>query len=469
MNMDIGLIGMSVMGSNLALNMADHGFKVAAYNRTAAVTKKVVEENNRPDLAGYYDLPSFVASLKKPRRIMLMIKAGEPVDQVIDELLPLLEAGDIIIDGGNSFFKDTIRRSEMLKKKHIEYFGMGISGGEEGARRGPAIMPGGSLASYQHIKPIFEAIAAHVGQEPCCAYIGPDGAGHYVKMVHNGIEYADMQLIAEAYLLLSELGGKKNKELAELFHAWGEEELSSYLIDITANILAAKDDDGKSDLLDKIADCTGQKGTGRWTSIQSLEQGADVSIITAACNARILSNFKERRCAMQAAIKPPQKQLSVGADFADKVRRALYIGKIVAYAQGFGLYANASKTYGWQLKLAEIASIFRGGCIIQAKFLDRITAAYNEQPSLDSLLLAPFFLKTINEDLPILREVVSAAVLCGLPIPALSNAISYIDSCRSEKLGANLVEAQRDYFGAHKFQRIDKEGYFHHQWEKIFD
>lgn len=469
-DMDIGIIGMAVMGSNLALNMADHGFKVAAYNRTASLTKEVMEKTPHKNLQGFYDLAEFLHSLKSPRRVMLMIKAGKPVDSVIDELIPQLDKGDIIIDGGNSFFEDTIRRYKYLQEKGINYFGVGISGGEKGARFGPSIMPGGNKDEYKHVQPILEAISAHVGEEPCCTYIGDNGAGHYVKMVHNGIEYADMQLIAETYLLLRHVGGFDNKKLSQIFHDWNKGELHSYLIGITADIFAEDDENGQpGQLVDKILDSAGQKGTGRWTSIQSLKQGVDISMITAACNTRVLSNLLEERKKAASEITAPVYDDKVGEDFIEEVRKSLYAAKIIAYAQGFSLYNSASEKYGWHLDFGKIASIFRAGCIIQAEFLNKITEAYKKNKNLTNLMFDEFFLNNINENQSSLRNIICLAIRKGIPIPAFSSALQYIDAHRSPQIGANLIQAQRDYFGAHTYARIDKDGVFHHKWQEHYN
>ena len=465
--MDIGIIGMAVMGSNLALNIADHGFKVAGYNRTVEVTKDVIAKHPHENMTGFYNLKEFLMSLKKPRKVMLMIKAGKPVDLLIDELLPQLDAGDIIIDGGNSFFQDTIRRFNYLKGKGINYFGVGISGGEKGARFGPAIMPGGSKEIYPHIQPILEAISAHVDDEPCCTYIGENGAGHYVKMVHNGIEYADMQLISEAYLLLRYIGGYDNKKIAEIFNEWNQGELHSYLIGITADIFA-EDDEAEGQLVDKIVDSAGQKGTGRWTSIQSLEQGIDISMITAACNARVVSNLLDERKLANQLITAPVLTASLGDDFITAVQKSLYAAKIVAYAQGFSLYRSASKVYNWNLDYGKIAAIFRAGCIIQADFLSKITEAYSQNKNLANLMFDKFFMENINTNQSDLRKIICMAVSKGIPVPAFSNALQYIDVHRSGQIGANLIQAQRDYFGAHTFNRIDKDGVFHHEWQEHY-
>ncbi|WP_196594265.1 NADP-dependent phosphogluconate dehydrogenase [Pectinatus sottacetonis] len=466
--MDIGVIGMAVMGSNLALNIADHGFKVAAYNRTASVTKEVITKHPHKNMDGFYNLEDFLASLKSPRKIILMIKAGKPVDMIIEELLPHLSPEDIIIDGGNSFFEDTIRRYDYLKEKNIYYFGVGISGGEKGARLGPSIMPGGSKEAYPHIQPILEAISAHVGSEPCCTYIGDNGAGHYVKMVHNGIEYADMQLITEAYLLLRHIGGFNNQKLSQIFNEWNQGELHSYLIGITADIFAENDEKSGGQIVDKILDSAGQKGTGRWTSIQSLKQGVDISMITAACNTRVVSNLLDERKKASKEIAAPSYNAEIGADFIEEVRKSLYVAKIIAYAQGFSLYRSACHEYNWQLNFAKIASIFRAGCIIQAKFLNKITEAYKKNENLSNLMFDEFFLANINKNQSSLRKIVSLAVNKGIPIPAFSNALQYIDAHRSTQLGANLIQAQRDYFGAHTFRRTDIDGSFHHEWQEHY-
>ena len=450
------------MGSNLALNMADHGFKVACYNYTPDLTEKVLKEHPHQNLKGYFDLKEFVNSLKRPRKIMFMIMAGKPVDSMIEQLAPILDEGDIILDGGNSFFEDTRRRHDFLKSKGINYFGVGISGGESGARHGPCIMPGGDKDAYETVRPIYEAIAAKVDDEPCCTYIGTDGAGHYVKMVHNGIEYADMQLIAESYLLLKYVGGLDNKKISETFREWNKGELKSFLIGITADIFAEDDEDG-GQIVDKIVDSAGQKGTGRWTSIQAMKQGVNTSIMTAACNARVMSNLLQERQIMS-------KELSISINkvddknFVESVRKSLYVGKIAAYAQGFALYRSAAETFGWKLNFGEIAAIFRAGCIIQADFLNKITEAYRNNPNLENLILDKFFFDKVKDNLNDLRKVVIWAIQSGIAVSALANAIEYIDAMRSQSLGANLIQAQRDYFGAHTFQRIDKEGTFHHNW-----
>ena len=463
-NMDIGMVGMAVMGSNLALNMADHGYQVACYNYTPDLTEKFVKEHPHENAHPFYDLKAFVASLKKPRKIMMMIMAGKPVDSMIDQLIPLLDKGDIIIDGGNSFFGDTMRRYDTCKAHGLNFFGTGISGGETGARRGPCIMPGGDKAAYASVQPIFEAIAAKAEGAPCCTYIGESGAGHFVKMVHNGIEYADMQLIAESYLLLKYAGGLPNNEIAKIFRTWNKGELKSYLVGITADVLAEHDDLGGGFLVDKIVDSAGQKGTGRWTSIEAMKEGVNTSLITAACNARVMSNQSMLRQKMQQALPAANLAHKSGQAFIDDVEASLYTGKIAAYAQGFALYRAASAHYSWQLDYSRIASIFRGGCIIQAAFLEKITEAYEKTPDLENLMEDAFFLQRIQQNLPALRRTVAFGITCGLPIPALANAASYIDATRSPLLGANLIQGLRDDFGAHTYQRTDREGAFHHDW-----
>lgn len=465
--LNIGLVGLAVMGRSLALNMADHDFQVGVYNRSREVTEQVMQEHPHPNLHPFYTLKELVASLEKPRRIMLMIQAGKPVDAVIEQLLPLLEAGDMILDGGNSFFADTRRREAALAAQGIYYLGVGISGGEEGARHGPSIMPGGDAKAYLAVQPVLEAIAAKAEGQPCCAYIGPEGAGHYVKMVHNGIEYADMQLIAESYLILKYIGGLSNAELAEVYQSWEEGELHSYLIGITARIFREPDDLSAGELVDSILDSAGQKGTGRWAGIEALRQGVDISMITAAGNARVLSGDLARREEAYRRIAPVE--LSPAPDrnkLIETVRQALYAGKIIAYAQGFSLLRDASATYGWNLKLGEIASIFRAGCIIQAAFLNDITQAFGRDAALQNLLFDAFFLARINAYQPSLRAVASMGITGGLPLPATLAAVAYLDSFRAKATGANLIQAQRDFFGAHTYQRTDREGVYHHDWSE---
>ena len=462
---EIGVSGLAVMGRSIALNMADHGFKVGGYNRSGKVTDEMVKEYPHENFVPFYDMKSLVASQERPRRFLIMVKAGKPVDMVIEQLASLLDEGDMILDGGNSYFEDTRRREKSLKAQGIYYFGTGVSGGEHGARFGPSIMPGGDESAYRHIAPVLEAVAAKAKGEPCCAYMGPDGAGHYVKMVHNGIEYADMQLIAEAYLLLKYAGGYTNEELADIFEAWNEGELKSYLIEITARIFREADDYAQGELLDHILDSAGQKGTGRWTSLESLRQGVNVSMITAACNARIMSNRIEERKAAQSLINgsPNRPAVDKGA-FADMVRKGLYTAKIVAYAQGFDLLRHASAEYGWDLNYGRIAAIFRAGCIIQAQFLDEITKAFDKDSELSNLMLDSYFLEGINQGKESLQNILCLGIQNGIPLPAMSQAEAYIDASRGMPVGANLIQAQRDCFGAHTYERTDREGIFHHDW-----
>lgn len=461
----IGIIGLAVMGRSLALNMADHGFIVGGYNRSREVTETLIKEHPHKNLIPFYDLKELVESQERPRKFLIMVKAGKPVDMVIDQLIPLLDEGDMILDGGNSFFEDTRRREKSLKEKGIYYFGTGVSGGEMGARFGPSIMPGGEKEAYEHIAPILEAISAKAQGEPCCAYMGPDGAGHYVKMVHNGIEYADMQLIAEAYLLLKYAGGFTNQELADIFTKWNEGELKSYLIGITAGIFREKDDFADGELVDYILDSAGQKGTGRWTSLESLKQGVNVSMITAACNARIMSNRVAGRKEAKELIESPKQRLVWDkTKFQEKVRKGLYTAKIVAYAQGFELLSHASAEYGWNLDYGKIASIFRAGCIIQAEFLDDITRAFEKNRDLKNLMMDSFFRDKINMGQESLRDILGPGIQNGIPVPAMSQAVAYIDAFRGTPVGANLIQAQRDCFGAHTYERTDREGIFHHDW-----
>lgn len=470
MKNDIGVIGLAVMGRSLVLNMADHGYHVAAYNRSREVTDSMVKTYPHEKVSPYYDVEDMVASLKTPRMIMIMVKAGKAVDMVIDQLLPLLEKGDILLDGGNSFYEDTIRRTAYAKEKDIHYYGVGVSGGEEGARFGPSIMPGGNKQSYEIIRPILESIAAKAEDgTPCCTYIGENGAGHYVKMVHNGIEYADMQLIAEAYLQLKYIGKFTNTEIAEIFHTWNSGELNSFLIRITADIFHEKDERTSNDLIDIIVDSAGQKGTGRWTSIEALKQGVETSMITASCNARVMSNHVERRARMHKIVTRPEPvQLEDRTLFVEQVKEGLYAAKMIAYAQGFELLKDASKMYGWDLELGKIASIFRAGCIIQAQFLNEIMKAYKRKGSLSHLLEDDYFIDQINKNQDSLRKVVAYCVQSGIPTPSLSNAVAYIDMFSAHLVGANLIQAQRDYFGAHTFERMDDSGSHHHEWRNFY-
>lgn len=471
---DIGVIGLSVMGMNLALNMADKGYKVSIYNRTSSVVDEVMRDHGHENFTPTYNLEDFVNSLERPRKVFLMIKSGKPIDMVIDQLIGLLDEGDIIIDGGNSYFKDTIRRSKYLEEKKIYYLGVGISGGEEGARFGPAIMPSGNREAYEHVRDIFENISAKAYGEPCCKYISTAGSGHYVKMVHNGIEYGDMQLISEAYILLRDLGGMDNSQIQEVFEAWNKTELESYLIEITANILKVKEADG-SYLVDKILDKSAQKGTGKWTNLEAIDLGVDVSVITAALNTRYMSGLKDERVKLSKIIGQNKAEftgkkdildlMGLGReDLVDLVKNSLYASKIVSYAQGFKLLSVAEKEYGWDLNFADIAKIFRGGCIIRAKFLNDISAAFDQDKGVENLLMTDFFAKEINDRLADLRKLVAIGAMRGIPITAMSAALAYVDTYRSSRLGANIIQAQRDYFGAHTFERVDVDGVFHHDW-----
>ena len=464
----IGVIGMAVMGRNLALNIESRGFSVSIYNRSRDKTEEVIAEHSDKRLVPYYSIEDFVNSLEKPRRILIMVQAGKGTDAVIDELRPLLDKGDIIIDGGNAYFEDTIRRNKMLSDEGFNFIGTGVSGGEEGALKGPSIMPGGQKEAYELVAPILEKIAAKANGEPCVAYIGPDGAGHYVKMAHNGIEYGDMQLIAESYSVLKHVGGLTNDELSDVFSDWNKGELDSYLTEITADIFKYKDKNGDY-LVDKILDAAGNKGTGKWTSQSALDLGEPLSLITESVFARYISAIKDQRVAASKVLRGPSKEAFTGDKQAliEKVRKALYMGKIISYAQGFAQLKAASEHYNWQLNYGEIAKIFRAGCIIRAQFLQKITDAYTENNNIDNLLLAPYFSKTVEAYQQSLRDVICLAVSQGIPVPTLSAAIAYYDSYRSEVLPANLIQAQRDYFGAHTYRRIDKDGVFHTDWLNI--
>ncbi len=465
---DFGLIGLAVMGQNLALNVESKGFSVAVYNRTTARTQEFMAgPAGGKSIVGAESLEDFVAALGRPRKIMLMVKAGQPVDDFIEQLVPHLDEGDIIIDGGNSFFQDTIRRSRMLDDKGLLYIGTGVSGGEEGALHGPSIMPGGQRQAYDLVAPIFTKIAAQVEGEPCCAYIGPDGAGHYVKMVHNGIEYGDMQLIAEAYLIMENSLNLSAKHLHDVFAEWNEGELNSYLIEITRDIFARMDEETGRPLVEMILDKAGQKGTGKWTSQSALDLGIAAPTIAEAVFARCISAVKEERVAASKALSGPSTTYGGDRnDFIEAIRQALYASKICSYAQGFALLAEAAREHGWDLNFGEIAKIWRGGCIIRARFLHRITEAYERDPDLANLMLDPFFKDVLESAQESWRHVVASAVTLGYPIPAFSSALAYFDSYRRERLPANLIQAQRDYFGAHTYQRVDREGTFHTEWTK---
>ena len=465
---DIAVIGLAVMGQNLILNMNDHGFTVAAFNRTTSkVDDFLAREAKGTKVIGAHSIEEAVGLLKSPRRVMLMVKAGEAVDDTIEQLLPHLEAGDIIIDGGNSLFTDTARRVTYVESKGLLYVGTGVSGGEEGARRGPSIMPGGSPAAWPHVKDIFQTIAAKVEDgSPCCEWVGEGGAGHYVKMVHNGIEYGDMQLIAEAYQLLRDRLGLKAGAMADIFAAWNKTELDSYLIEITAEILAFKDTDG-TPIVDRILDAAGQKGTGKWTVIDSAQLGQPVTLISEAVFARCLSALKSERVAASKRLTGPKPAAVTDPDgFTEQVRQALYASKIVSYAQGYMLMAAAAAQYGWNLNYGGIALMWRGGCIIRSRFLSDIKAAFDTDPKLSNLLLAPFFVEAIETNQDAWRSVISSAVLSGIPVPAFATALAFYDGYRTASLPAGLIQAQRDYFGAHTYERTDRPRgeFFHTNW-----
>ncbi len=462
---DIGLIGLAVMGQNLVLNMADRGFTVAVYNRTTARTTEFLACRARgAEVIGTSSLEELAASLKPPRRIMIMVKAGEAVDGVIRRLTPLLAEGDIIIDGGNSHFEDTARRAGELRERGLLFVGVGISGGEEGARRGPSIMPGGDEAAWPQVKGILQAVAAKAKDgTPCCEWVGPDGAGHYTKMVHNGIEYGDMQVIAEAYHLMRAGMGMTYPEMAEVFRRWNEGVLDSYLIEITADILAHTDEAG-GPTLEKILDVAGQKGTGKWTVLSSLDLGRPMTLVAEAVHSRVISGMLHHRLEAAEVLGERAGRLNgAGEDFVDAVRDALYASKIVSYAQGFMLFKGAAAEYGWGLDYGAIARLWREGCIIRAGFLDDIAAAFDRRADLPSLLLDEFFVEALGRAEAGWRRVVAAAVGIGIPVPAYSSALAFYDAYRSERLPTNLVSAQRDYFGAHTYERVDRpRGEFHH-------
>jgi 6-phosphogluconate dehydrogenase len=464
---DIGLIGLAVMGENLVLNMESKGFNVAVFNRTTEVTEKFMSTRGQgKNIQATRTVEELVRALKKPRKVMMMIKAGKPVDQVINEVAPLLEKGDVLIDGGNSLFTDTQRRCKEMEAKAIHYVGMGVSGGEEGALKGPSLMPGGSRESWEIIAPIMRKIAAQVDGEPCCRYMGPDGAGHYVKMVHNGIEYGDMQLICEAYAILKDVARLTNDELADTFDEWNKGELDSYLIDITAQIFRKKDPETGKALVDVILDKAGQKGTGLWTLQSAIAISVVISTINAAVEARVISSRKDERVA-SSKILPQPKQKKFSGDrkqIIEAVRQALYASKIVSYAQGMELLGAASHQYNWNLNFGDIATIWRGGCIIRAKFLNRIVDAYARDPALHNLMLDSYFTDIFAKTQDNWRVAVSHAVEHGVPVPAFSASLAYFDSYRSARLPANLLQAQRDFFGAHTYERVDKPGVFHTEW-----
>ena len=465
---DIGVIGLAVMGENLVMNMESHGFTVSVFNRTAEKVTKFVEGRAKgKNIVPAYSMEELVSQLEKPRKIMMMVKAGKPVDDNIEKLLPLLEAGDIIIDGGNSHFPDTQRRCEYVESKGMLYVGCGVSGGELGALRGPSLMPGGSKAAWETLKPILQSIAAKTEDgTPCCQWVGDGGAGHFVKMVHNGIEYGDMELICEAYHLMKNVLNLNEDEMHDIFSKWNEGELDSYLIEITRDILAYKDEDG-TPLVSKILDTAGQKGTGKWTGIAALDEGVPLTLIGEAVFARCLSAMKEERV-RASAVLPGEVQAFEGnrEAFISAIRDALYASKIISYAQGYVLMRSAAKTYGWDLAYGDIALMWRGGCIIRSVFLGEIKKAFDKNPELENLLLDDYFKDIIVRTLPGWRKVCAQAALAGIPVPAMASALSYYDGYRCERLPANLLQAQRDYFGAHTYERIDapRGQVFHTNW-----
>ncbi len=466
-NCDIGLIGLAVMGQNLVLNMNDHGYKVAVFNRTVSkVDDFIGNEAKGTAVAGAHTLAEFAAMLKRPRRVMFMVKAGDTVDGMIEQILPYLEAGDIVIDGGNSHYPDSNRRTKDLAAKGILFVGTGVSGGEEGARHGPSIMPGGNPAAWPHVKEIFQAIAAKVDGEPCCDWVGENGAGHYVKMVHNGIEYGDMQLICEAYQLMTTGLGLSADELHDVFAEWNKGELDSYLVEITRDIFAFRDEDGKP-MVDKILDTAGQKGTGKWTCVSALDTGTPVTLIGEAVFARALSARKEERVEISKIHSGPKAAGSLDRKaFIEDVRRALYCSKLISYTQGYMLLREAAKEEGWNLNMGGIALMWRGGCIIRSRFLGKIKDAYDKNPALSNLLVDDFFRTTLTNYQDAWRRAVVHAVQLGVPTPAFSTALSFFDGIRAARLPANLLQAQRDYFGAHTYERLDKprKEFFHTNW-----
>ena len=465
---NFGVVGMAVMGKNLALNVESRGYTVALFNRTTAKTEEVVAEHPDKNFVLTKTIEEFVAAIEKPRRIMLMVQAGPATDATIQALLPHLDKGDILIDGGNTHFPDTMRRNAELADSGINFIGTGVSGGEKGALEGPSIMPGGQKEAYDLIAPIFEQIAGKAPQDgkPCVAYMGPNGAGHYVKMVHNGIEYGDMQLIAESYDLLKRVLGLDNAEIQSIFEEWNEGELDSYLIEITKEVLKRKDDQGTDGyIVDKILDKAGNKGTGKWTSQSSLDLGVPLPLITESVFARFISTYKDERVKASSILSGPEVKFSGDkAEIVEKIRQALYFSKIMSYAQGFAQLRQASKEYDWDLPYGTIAQIWRAGCIIRAEFLQNITDAFDKDANLENLLLDEYFIDITKRYQAAVRDVVSLAVQAGIPVPTFTSAISYYDSYRSVNLPANLIQAQRDYFGAHTYGRNDMEGIFHYDW-----
>ncbi|MCA9194583.1 MAG: decarboxylating NADP(+)-dependent phosphogluconate dehydrogenase [Planctomycetales bacterium] len=484
-NCDFGLIGLAVMGENLALNVESRGYKIAVYNRSTDKVDNLINGRAQgKNFVGCHSIEKLVSSLRKPRLVMTLVKAGQAVDDLIEQLLPYLEPGDVIIDGGNEHYTNTERRTKYVESKGLLYIGTGVSGGEEGALKGPSLMPGGTPAAWPLIKPIFQAISAKVGPNndiPCCEWVGPRGAGHYVKMVHNGIEYGDMQLICEAYQILKEIGGLSNEELYEVFAEWNRGELQSYLIEITRDIFSVRDDQPNGDgyLVDKILDVAGAKGTGKWMSQLALDLGVPSTLVTTAVYARGLSAVKAARVRASKVLKGPADSSNPNfatatktlvedkAGFIEAVRQALYASKICSYAQGFVQLQAASAEHEWGLNYGECALLWRGGCIIRAQFLDRIKEAFDAEPNLENLLLYPYFTKIIEQSQAAWRGVILAATHLGVPTPAFSAALGYYDSYRRERLPANLLQAQRDYFGAHTYQRVDREGAYHSEWLQL--
>ncbi len=482
---DFGLIGLAVMGQNLVLNVESRGFQVSVYNRTTSVTEEFIAANPGKNLVGSSTLEEFIQSLERPRKIMIMVKSSaaldpsdrDAVDAVIESLIPLLDEGDLVIDGGNTFFIHTERRSKALEEKGLLFIGTGVSGGEEGALKGPSIMPGGPAASWEIIKPVFESIAAKVDGVPCVTHIGPGGAGHYVKMVHNGIEYGDMQLICEAYNLF-QAAGLSTDEMAEIFTTWNQGPLESYLIEITSEIFKMADPESGKAVVDIIMDKAGQKGTGRWTVLNAVENAIVISTINAAVEARILSAMKDQRVAASTEFAGPDNREFVAAwqkypkeTIIQKIHDALYASKVISYAQGLDLIKRVGDAHEWDLELGSIAKIWRGGCIIRARFLNRITEAYERNPGLSNLMLDPFFKDILNNAQAAWREVVALGITHGVPVPAFSASLAYYDSFRSERLPANLLQAQRDFFGAHTYERVDKPAgeFFHTKWPELID
>lgn len=461
----IGVIGLAVMGKNLALNIESRGYSISVFNRSSEKTEEFLKEAEGKNVVGAFSIEEFINSLETPRKILMMVKAGAATDSTIESLLPFLEKGDILIDGGNTYYKDTQRRNKHLADSGIHFIGTGVSGGEEGALKGPSIMPGGQKEAFELVKPIFEAISAKVNNEPCTTYIGPDGAGHYVKMVHNGIEYGDMQLISEAYFLLKNVLGLTADELHKVFSDWNKGELDSYLIEITADIFTKMDDETGKPLVDVILDKAGQKGTGKWTSQSTLDLGVPLSIITESVFARFISAMKDERVKASKILSGPTSKYDGSKEaLIENVRKALYMSKICSYAQGFAQLSAASNEYDWNLNYGEIAMIFRGGCIIRAAFLQKIKEAYDQDPNLSNLLLDPYFKEIVESYQAALRKISVVAIESGVAIPCFSAALAYYDSYRTADLPANLIQAQRDYFGAHTYERIDKEGKFHTEW-----